>query len=335
MAKFSNVNQLPATGPLAMYSVKTVLVNAGWTVTRSGDGLSLYSSSGDILTTGASGAGGLGNARAYFNVRDPAARVSFSFQMITNTTWRVKYSESAGFTGGTPTFQTVASATDETVLYGAGTDASPTGTQMLHTDNLYRFHIVAQSTAQTGSNTYPFWFGCTVNGTGVCASLFMLEGMANNTYNTLDQAPRVIITWYVAGGPVMIGWSNSSDANFYTRGWILYGLAGATFARFGVAVYTSNIIFNTSLSALVSPVTAGSFFNFSPYNSAEDQPVPCLIGRTANHGSLPGLKGYCSEVKLGTASGHTYPSTINFSTNCNVSYGGFLLQWPESVAPLL
>jgi hypothetical protein len=315
-----------------MYTVKTVLVNAGWTVTRSGDGLSLYSSSGDILTTGASGSGGLGNARAYFNVRDPAARVSFSFQMITNTTWRVKYSESAGFTGGTPTFQTVASATDETVLYGAGTDASPTGTQMLHTDNAYKFHVVAQSTAQTGSNTYPFWFGCTVNGTGVCASLFMLEGMANNTYNTLDQAPRVIITWYVAGGPIMTGWNATSDANFYTRGWILYGLAGATFSRFAIVTVVFN--FNAVRSSTSPIVLTNDGVNFSPYNNSFVQPVPCLIGRTNLQGALPGYKGFCMDVKLNTAEEQAYPATILNSTNAYVLFGGMYLPWPENILPL-
>jgi hypothetical protein len=250
--------------------------------------------------------------------------------MITNTTWRVKYSESAGFTGGTPTFQTVASATDEDVIYGAGTDASPTGTQLLHTDGVYRFHVVAQSTAQTGSNTYPFWFGCTVSTTGVPASLFLLEGMLSGTYHSLDEAPRVIITWYVAGGPVQAGWRALTDTGFYARSWVLYNLVGATLKRFAVPALTTTINF-----AIVDPTTTTlNGFEFSPYNSSYVQPVPCLLVRTTNNGTLPGPKGFCHDVKLITANGHNYPTTIMNSTNAYVGFGGFYLQWPENVIPI-
>jgi len=330
MAKFHNVNQLPLTGPLAMFSVKTVLVAAGWTVTKSGDGLALYSASGDIITSGGAVAGGLGTTRAYFTVTDPATKVCLSFQTISNTTYRVKYSETGVMAGGSPNSTTVGSATDEQVLYGAGTDASPTGAQMLHTDNLYRFHVVANSTAQAGSGTYPFWFGGAVNATGVAASFFGLDGMANGTYNTLDVAPRAIITWYVATGPIATGWVTSTDTAFYARGWVAYGLAAASFKRLAMAVYATQPQTGSWLGA----VTGLENLSTGPY-ATEDQPLPLLLARCLAQGTLPGIKGFCADIKIATNTTRGYPSTVLNATNAYVYFGGLALTWPESVSPSL
>ena len=329
MAKFHNVNQLPLTGPLAMFSVKTVLVAAGWTVTKSGDGLALYSASGDIITSGGAVAGGLGTTRAYFTVTDAATKVCLSFQTISNTTYRVKYSETGVMAGGSPNSTTVGSATDEQVLYGAGTDASPTGAQMLHTDNLYRFHVVANSTAQAGSGTYPFWFGGAVNATGVAASFFGLDGMANGTYNALDVAPRAIITWYVATGPVLAGWSTGSDAAFYARGWVAYGLAAASFKRLAMSVYAVAVAGST-----YTGLAGTENMSTGPY-ATEDQPLPLLLARNLAQGTLPGIKGFCADIKIATNTTRGYPSTVLNATNAYVYFGGLALAWPESVSPSL
>jgi len=52
---------------------KTFMVTqAGWTVIASGDGLSGYSTSGDILTSAAAVAGGLGNTKSWFILKEPS-----------------------------------------------------------------------------------------------------------------------------------------------------------------------------------------------------------------------------------------------------------------------
>ena len=335
MAKFHSANNLPATGGAAMFIVKTTLVSAGWVVTRSGDGLALFSSSGDIITTGASGAGGLGNTNAWFEIRDASTRVAFTFQLITTTTWRVKYTESGAFAAGTPGISQTGTATDQQVLYGAGTEAAPTGTQMLHTDNTYRFHVVANSTAQTGSGTFPFWFGGSISGTGVVASFFGLDGMFNGTYHSLDQAPRVIVTWYVATGPVTAGWHlTTTDTAFYARAWVLYGLGGATFKRFAMSGYFAATTGTGAAEFGGLTSTANSDLNQSPY-AAEDQPLPLLIVRPSHNGTLPGPKGFCADFKVTTILARAYPTTILNSTNAYVYYGGLLVLWPENVAPTL
>jgi len=311
-----------------MYSVKTTLVAAGWTVTKSGDGLALYSASGDIITGGGAVAGGLGTTRAYFTVTDASTKVCLSFQTISNTTYRVKYSETGAMAGGSPNSTTVGSATDEQVLYGAGTDASPTGTQMLHTDSLYRFHVVANSTAQASNGTFPFWFGCSVILTGVQASFFGLDGMATGTYHSLDTIPRAIITWYVAAGPSPTDWTPVADTTAYARGWIAYGLGAASFKRLSMFQLSANS------SSLGGPGPSQTM-NISPYAGAEDQPLPLLLGRVAGNGTLPGPKGICSDIKMSTHSTRAYPSTILNSTNAYVYFGGLLVQWPETVSASL
>ena len=326
MAKFSNVNQLLATGPLAMYSVKTTLVAAGWTVTKSGDGLALYSASGDIITGGGAVAGGLGTTRAYFTVTDASTKVCLSFQTISNTTYRVKYSETGAMAGGSPNSTTTGTAADEQILYGAGTDASPTGTQMLHTDNLYRFHVVANSTAQASNGTYPFWFGCSIVATGVQPSFFGLEGMLAGTFHPLDVVPRVIITWYVATGPVQADWAQNTDTTLYARGWIAYGLGAAAFKRLCMFGYSVG----NALGLLTGPGTMDT----GPY-AVEDQPLPILIGRFTGNGTLPGPKGTCTDYKQNTNQARTYPTTILNATNAYILFGGLMVMWPETVAPSL
>ena len=66
----------------------------------------------------------------------------------TNLLWRVKFSYSAGFTGGTPGATRVPSATDEGLYLGSGTDAAPTGTAMFAADAGYRFHCAAGGAAE-------------------------------------------------------------------------------------------------------------------------------------------------------------------------------------------
>lgn len=332
MAKVYSVNNLPATGGEAMFIVKTVAVAAGWVITRSGDGLALYSSSGDILTTGLSGAGGLGNANAWFEMQDAAARVCFTFQRITGVTWRVKYTETGAFAGGTPGISRTGTATDEQVLYGAGTDAAPTGTQMLYTDGAaYRFAVVFESTPQAVNGTYMFWFAGYPSFSGIAASFFGLDGMLAGTPHALDQAPRVIITWYVATGPVSGGWTATADTGFYTRGWVLYGMSGATFKRFGLPGYMCGIGLGSGANATGGIFAQGNdSLNLSPYVSA-DQPLPLFVMRTVGHGTLPGPKGICHAFKQSTAT-RQYPQTINLNTDAYVYFGGLVVPWPEDTA---
>ncbi len=61
----------PSTGSAAIFAFKELLVDAGWTVLPSSDGTT-YNASGDQITTGSSGAGGMANNSAWFRIESPA-----------------------------------------------------------------------------------------------------------------------------------------------------------------------------------------------------------------------------------------------------------------------
>jgi hypothetical protein len=106
MAYTFNTNQTPATCAEAVYNLKTLLKLVGWTVKKSSDGTT-YNSTGDQISSGASGANGMNNARAWFVIQEPGTVPrQFCLQrqntvgVNTSYQWRVKYSRYAGFTGG-------------------------------------------------------------------------------------------------------------------------------------------------------------------------------------------------------------------------------------------
>jgi len=158
MTMLFTVNQTPATPAVAMFSLLTLLESAGWTRIGDSDGSTYRSTAPWQLTTGASGAGGLDNAYAWFVVKMPGCNRSWCFQRnsatgaSTSRYWRVKYSKGAGFVGGSPSATRVPSATDEVVLLGAGTDASPTMPTLLFVtgDGTFRFNCCADSAAPHG-----------------------------------------------------------------------------------------------------------------------------------------------------------------------------------------
>ena len=145
-------------GQQRLFLLKEFLKTVGWTVTSSGDGLSLFSGSGDVISNGGSGAGGLQNTRAWFAIRSPDGVNAFTFQTVTATSSnysRVKWSPGGTFTGGNATTTPAVSGGVEAILRGAGTDASPTSSNP----------IVGQTTftggklvmAATNTAPYTFW----------------------------------------------------------------------------------------------------------------------------------------------------------------------------------
>ncbi len=155
-----------STPGAAFYAMKEHLKSAGWEVIGSGDGLALYSATGDILTTGASGAAGCNNARAWVRLRDPrgAGGREVTVQIISTSVgtaagdsqFRIRDVPAGGtFDSGVPTYQTTPVATgDEQSVIGGGTSASPTGVKLFHwlTTPMYLFGGADEAAP------YGFWF---------------------------------------------------------------------------------------------------------------------------------------------------------------------------------
>lgn len=126
----------------AAYAWKVAMLAAGWTCVGSGDGSANFSTSGDVITGSNSGAHGIDNAKSWFILKSPTA-VGGSFIFLcyqcvsfigTNgDTVRFKYSRT-GWSDNTSTSKTrvpsITGGDTEVVIYGAGTDAVPTGSNV-------------------------------------------------------------------------------------------------------------------------------------------------------------------------------------------------------------
>lgn len=150
---------IPSSTPGALVQIKDLLVATGaWEVPSSSDGTT-YNPSGDTVSHGGSGAGGLGNTNAWLRIRPRSGGLEFTIQRtVSDTVYRVKLAR-AEFNAGSPSAtQTPATttATDEQIVLGAGTDAAPTGAS----------YTWAMSTPSAGiikgaidtESPYGFWF---------------------------------------------------------------------------------------------------------------------------------------------------------------------------------
>lgn len=333
-----DVNSVPATGAIAIFKVKTLLKAAGWTVPRSSDGTT-YNSSGDQITTGASGANGLANNSAWFVIQDPGGRRQYMFQRsTTNPVWTIKFSELAKFTGGSPSATVAATATDSQTLWNAAT--------LFDADGTYRFHVVTDPVAIPGSNVYMFWFAAHVTGQAVCQTLFVADGMRSGTYHPADASPLAHFCNYGTGtssisGAILIQSFGQATANTptYTTAWLAFGLGGAGY-----------VIVNFSRQGSVGvgwPSGTTSNTGVSPYLGI-DPLIEIFVGRhTAVANSPPtGPKGTLASMRH-TGASRSYPTTFTLATDPYVAIGSqdtsgtegsrtaVVLPWITGVVPTL
>lgn len=233
MAQLGNMNVLCGSGGTMMYAVKEGLKAAGWPTIASSDGTT-YNAAGDQITSGNAGANGFGNTRAWWRGRDPGGRREVTLQHVgvgagvNGSNYRIKMSESARFSGGAPSATVTPSATDEQVLLGSGTDASPTGAGVSG-NATQRVHVVADSSAV--GNVYAFQVNSFTPGSATEGGLrFFCEPMAPGSYDAGDVAPCV---WFCGGA----AFSNTAS------GWIAYGTASQAWST--AMTYTPGIFIGT------------------------------------------------------------------------------------------
>jgi len=276
---FTAYQYTPATGAEHIFNLKTNLVIAGWTVKMSGTGTAgtgsgTYNSTGDSVTTAAL----MANTNAWFRIQDPATTREYTFQRTTaNTTWRIKYSASAKFTGGSPAAGQTPSATDEAVKYGSGTDASPTGTALLGTDGAYRQKMAIGA----AGDTYAWWCGAFTSGTGASPQMVAHDPVNAASSTDTDQ----LVTIFTSSG------------NFTSS-----TLGGA--ANTSVAAWMSNTRTvsgnHVNLYAAYIGTTTGAGWPGSsvsnPFDTTEDiLPMPYL--RNAASAAPQGYKGWSSIMR--------------------------------------
>lgn len=163
-----------------MSILKASFKAAGFVVTQSGDGLSTFSTSADILTNQTStsgnqsndGSGGrtkvansIANDLAWFIVK-PNASAAFTGQLAVQLisfdsgTYQIRAKFSAGgFANATSATQTPAPTTgsDEKYCLGGGTDASPTGSAFIYTDGAFRCNTTFDDAVATPRGWFGLW----------------------------------------------------------------------------------------------------------------------------------------------------------------------------------
>lgn len=243
-----------------LYDFKSFLVSAGWTVLASGDGLSAFSSSGDVITNRDTGANGI-NDLAWYVIGNPDGRqicvqavAGFATPFTTAVGGRLKYSFAAGFTGGTPSATQVPSATDEGVFCGNGTDAAPTAGAGAHlwgsrTGNSFASTLGMYSAIAETVSPYRFL-------------MFFWE-------DTLDYGNRGAIMMDVCRAPISPAvWPDPDPAVLYVG-----GRAGSFSDCFGLRAATNDLWQINS-----AYTTRGMMANMdvAPVDSAQFLPLACV-----------------------------------------------------------
>lgn len=285
---FTCAHSTPATGAVALYALATHIITtvAAATKVKDSDG-STYSSSGAQVTSGASGAGGLGNTSAWMILQESGATRQWSFQRGSdNTLWRVKVSP-GGFSAGSPGATQTPSATDEQILFGGGTDASPTYAQLFPTDNTYRLELGADaSTKAWHLETFP-------TGGGACRTQLYHDVLVSGTYPSEDTQPVVYRCAYHASTTIvdltastyMGQYSGTSFVSNAPVKRVQHGTGSAAWRPVGLA------------PPLVIGTGTANNIGLEPYGSREAVVALPYIRTGATQ---PGVHGYSSILWCGT-----------------------------------
>jgi hypothetical protein len=330
MAIVSSTSTLPANSSTAVYTLKTTLVSAGWTVTQSGTGTAgTYNSTGDSISSAAV----LATANAWFLISSPNGQ-RFVFQNEANSTgWRIRWSGSGGTvsTDGTAT----ASPTMASSVFVRGSAVAYT--TWLPTNNTYRWHVVADNAAP-----YGFW----------CAAL--VTGGTESSHSGLVFDPLTA----TASGDVVPYVAYCAGPNFFLWAGRMEESNTGTSSTVSMSYYASTTP-ATSTTATMQPYgpfwyspVAGSHLLMGGYLAAGgaftsvagpgsnpitgyDESWPVIWARrAAASGGNPGYKGVGTFMKF-TGTDRTWGDTFTVnSTRDRINIGDFSLPWDGSIPSL-
>lgn len=210
----------PATGAAAVWDVVSMWLAAGASKLADSDG-STYSAGGTQVTSGGSGANGLGNTSAWVRIRFLDGREMTLQRGSSGTQWRMKYSAQSHFTTGVPSATQTPQAADQAIRFGGGTDASPTYATWFASDASYKLYGGA------GGATDGWWFSTVLIAGGAANAGGYMDPLAS--YTTDDGDPCVIAL-ATSGSPFARAVLANNTALLTGPGvyaWLKYGLAGS------------------------------------------------------------------------------------------------------------
>lgn len=274
-----DVNNSPTTGAEAVYLLKALLKQVGWVVKKSSDGTSLGADDTDTITSFGTGAGGMARSNAWFRIQDPGGTREFLFQRGTdNTSWKIRYSAAAKFTGGVATASTPNTATDEAYVMGS----SGAFAAWNSTDGSYRWQGAADDVTPYGFYSIGHTAGATDASGGVTFSTVLIMDPLTDT-NAADTDPVVIICALASSTTFDV--SSFASASAPSSGWVRYGLSGAGF------VVQQGLKFSFS-SVNIFPNGA----SMNPF-TLSDLTVPVTYARPVSQVNLSGYKGISTFLR--------------------------------------
>lgn len=304
----------PATGSAAMFDLKTQLKSAGWTVKASSDATT-YNSSGDQITSGSSGANGWANTNAWARIQSPDGYREFTIQRgTTNVLWRIKYSRLAKFTGGSPGTTQTASATDEAIIVGGGTDAAPTFATFFAADASYRWNIGTDN-----ATPYTFWSGAFATGGGTPTGVLCLEYFL--AAEPTDTHLHMVVSCHNTNG------LTNASLSLQTR------TAGST-VRSLTTVAAVSPATNVDVAAAAYYVANGATVIYPDGGSTnpisiKDEILPILWARGSGVAN-PGYKGVGSILKWTSINRSTGDTLTVSTTRDRIVYGSCSFPWDGS-----
>lgn len=306
----------------AVFELKQLLKQAGWKVTQSGDGDSAFSPSGDVISHGGSGAGGMNNTGSWFVIRQPFARGAqreFCFHKASSATNQVVrwiYSKAAGFTGGSPGATTPPTASD-------GIQMGSIVPQPVHS---------AQMMAET-DGAFGFWLASYSNSPSPTAAI-LFDPIIEGTYPPEDVDPYVL---YAAGAPLRHhAWFLRTNTSNVDEPFVTNSAVGvSTSGEHGLRTWMTDTD--------VIPVAANLYFYWQggtrryPVNMAGAHPVanrnalmPVVYTRSQETG-VNGAKGVSTYMRFD--SNGTPATAATSSDKKRIRIGHVWLPWDGVTTP--
>ncbi len=305
----------PASGAVAIDALIDILLAAGWRITRWSDGTTYTDAGAAPLASnpygsGASGAGNLGNASAWFTVRASDSSREWLFQREANDqTWIISRSK-GGFTGvGDAT--TPSTATDATDLFtNAVVFSTPPG----------RLYVSADD-----ADDYGWRLMCLPVGGGKVLTLLL--DVPLDSPDPADTDPYLWIGYYNATGMDVYASDEQLSETYYAFGRVYKRFTGA-----GSNQRVSLIALTSYGQGVVAPPHNQSSGGLP--STFKEVPLPIPVVRTGPPSSTTGWVGFARGVRWATVQGRVSGQTLDGTTEYWIYAAGLWLRWDSSTPTL-
>jgi len=314
MATLTHVST-PATGAVAIFELITLLLAAGWVITRWSDATTYTDATGAPLSanpygSGGSGAGNLGNTSAWFTVRASDSSREWLFQREANDqTWTISRSKSGFIVGGDAT--TPSTSTDSTDIYtNAAFFSAPPGRLFVSADdaNGYGWRLMVMNTG--GGNVRTL--------------------IADEPLDAPDPADTDPYLWMGYYDPTGLGLYNSSEqlcTYVYAAGRVYKRFTGVgSNQRVSLLALTA---YGSGLGAPPQNVSCGGLP--STFNEV---PLPIPVSLVGTPSATTGWCGFTRTLRWATVRDRANGQTLDGAPSYWLYAAGLWLPWDSSTPAL-